>query len=290
MYKCDKCGKEFKRYYKSYLKHIETCDYDPNYVKKHICKICNKEFKNGSALGGHIGVAHSENSMNKNKKYECSICNEILFCNKGAFENHIKNHDVEWKEKKASKISESWNELMNDEERSQKLSEFRSDYMKENNPMFEPKNVEKMTNSINKRIENMSEEEYSKLVLNFINAPKKGNAVDHAGKYTPTKIEQMIMDFNIEGLIYNGNKEDSQTIRFKNVNYKHSLTPDFIFKDTNKFIEAFGVYWHPKEDEEMYTNACKENGYEVLVIWEDKLHENPNKEKQRILNFLKDDI
>lgn len=281
MHKCEKCGKEFKRYYKSYLNHINSCEVKQ---KVYSCKICGKEFEQPSAIGGHMATAHG--NVNKKKNYECKICGEIFYTNKGAFENHVKNHDEAFKSNKSERIKVGWNRLMNDKQKSKDLSEFRSRYMKDNNPMYKQENIEKMKESQREYLDNLTEEEYSKVVENFINAPKKGNAIEHSGKYTPTKIEQMVIDLNIEGLEYNGNKKNSRTIRFKNKNFKHSLTPDFIYKDNKKLIETFGIYWHAKEDEEIYKNACRENGYEVLILWEDELYSNFENCKVKIYEFL----
>ena len=281
MCKCEKCGKEY-RYEWAYEKHVKKCKYGE--PKKYECKICGKEFDKPGAVGGHMACEHGK--VNKKEKFECPICHEILFTNKGAFSNHIKNHDADFANNRSQKIKEGWNKLLQNESKKQELSKIRSEFMKENNPMFKKENIDKMTKSINERIASLSNEEYSKMVINFINAPKKGNAANHSGKYTPTKPEQIIIDMNIKGLIYNGNKKDSKTIRLKNKNYKHSITPDFIYEGTNKFIEVFGVYWHPKEDEEKYINAYKENNYNVLIIWELELYNNLHDTKLKILNFL----
>lgn len=250
------------------------------------CKICNKEFEKQGALGGHMACAHGKN--NKKEEFTCPICNEKFITNKGAFENHIKNHDMNFKQAKSEKISKNKKEFYADEERCKYAKEVTGQKMKENNPMYNPEVIDKMVQSRQEYFKNLSDIEYNNMVMNFINAPKKGNAVKHSGKYTPTRPEQMVIDFNIQGLIYNGNKKDSTTLRFAKKEHKSSSTPDFIYEGTNKLIEVFGTYWHPKEDEEKYTKAYEENGYKVLIIWEDKLYDNPELEKQRILKFLGD--
>lgn len=92
---------------------------------------------------------------------------------------------------------------------------------------------------------------------------------------------------NIDGLIYNGNKKDSKTIRFKDKSYKYSSTPDFIYQyDETKYIEVFGVYWHLKEYEEFYVNSYQLNGYNVFIIWETELYDNLEKTKLKIQKFF----
>jgi len=235
-FKCDKCNKIFKKQ-KNYLNHINKCNFQN---KKYFCEICNKEFKHQRALNGHISCVHGKNNIKE--KFICPICNITLFTNKGAFKNHVKNHNEEYRSNKINKFKNSMHDFFNDEEKSKKFRELHSTRMKNNNPMFQEETREKMKKSVQEHIKNLSDTEYNKMVVNFINAPKKGNAVNHSGKYTPTKPEQMVIDFNIPELIYNGNKENSTTLRFANKKHKRSLTPDFIYKETNKLIEVFGIY------------------------------------------------
>ena len=288
--KCEKCGKEYKNQI-HFKRHMEKCKKESNLAtKRYICKICGKEFSSSSAIGGHMTAAHSVKGVNKKKNFKCKICGEILFTNKGAFENHTKNHNDIFREKKSNAISKAKKEFYANEERSKDTRDYMSNFMKEKNPMFHKENIEKMVQSRKEYFEKMTDKEYSEMVQNFINAPKKGNAVSHSGKYTPTRIEQMIIDLNIPGLIYNGNKKGAKTIRFKNKNYKHSLTPDFIYKyDEKKVIETFGVYWHPKEDEDIYVKSCEENNYNILILWENEIYTNIYDVKEKILKFLKGD-
>lgn len=281
---CETCGREFKHqtYYK---RHIVKCSKQSK--KKHVCDICSKEFPTGGALGGHKGTSHSKNGINTKREFDCPICNIKFYGNKGGFINHVKSHDEKFVKSKGEKISKAKKEFYQDEEKSKLARELMSNKMKIDNPMYNKSTVDKMVSSRKKYFSNLSNEQYSQLVMNFINAPKKGNAVKHSEKYTPTKIEQMIIDLKIPGLIYNGNSKKSKTIRFKNKNYKHSVTPDFIYEyDDKKFIEVFGVYWHPKSDEELYVKSYIENNYNVLIIWEDDLYNNIEKEKNRIIKFL----
>lgn len=285
MNKCIKCDKEIKNS-NHFKKHIEKCSYNKE-TGKHECKICKKEFNNPSALGGHLAIVHSKKSMNNKKEFNCPICKNIFFGNDGSFANHIKLHDEEFRKKKGEAISKSKIEFYSDNKRSKNARETMSELMKADNPMKNQETKDKMVASRKEYFNNLTDEEYSKLVTNFINAPKKGNAVNHSGKYTPTKIEQMIINLNISGLTYNGNKKDSRTIRFEHKNYKSSVTPDFIYEyDETKFIEVFGKYWHPQTDESLYVNAYSENDYNVLIVWEDSLYNNIEYERKRIINFL----
>lgn len=281
---CSKCKKEFyidDPKDKEYRKHIRKCNGD-----KHFCKICGKEFKNANSIGGHTSCVHGSNKMNEKINFKCDICGITMFCNKGTYNAHLNSHNEKWKEKRAKSISDGKKEFYNDIERSKNAREFMSNFMKNNNPMKNKENIDKMVKSRKKYFENLTDEEYSKMVINFINAPKKSKNMIEEDIYKPSYIEQMIIDLKIPDLIYNGNKKDSKTIRFKNTNYKKTSTPDFLVKNTNKIIEVFGVYWHPIEHEEIYKKAYEENGYEVLILWEDELNLNFEECKNKIKNFL----
>ena len=158
--------------------------------------------------------------MNNKQEFDCPICNIKFYGNKGSFINHVKSHDEKFAKSKGEKISKAKKEFYQNEEKSKYARQLMSNKMKIDNPMYNEDTINKMISSRKKYFENLSNEEYNKLVMNFINAPKKGNTVNHSGKYTPTKIEQMIIDLKIPGLIYNGNSKDSKTIRFKNKNYR----------------------------------------------------------------------
>ena len=58
-------------------------------------------------------------------------------------------------------------------------------------------------------------------------------------------------------------------------------------EDTNKLIEVFGNYWHPKEHEYLYLNSCKENNYELLILWEDEIYNNLDECILKIKKFIK---
>lgn len=277
MFKCEKCEKTYKTK-QSLNRHMKNCG------KPHICKYCNKEFKTGGALGGHIGTVHSNKSMNNKQNFKCEICNKEFFTTVGTFQSHLGTHDEDFTKKKSESTSNSKKEFFANEEKSKDYRNYLSKRMKGNT--YGKDNAKKISESLKKYFENLSSEEFNKVVSNFINAPKKGNSAKHSGKYTPTKIEQMIIDLNIDGLEYNGNKENAKAIRFENKQYKKSVVPDFIYKNNTKFIETFGGYWHPKEDEEKYIKAYNTNGYDVLILWEEDLYNNFDNCKEKIYNFL----
>lgn len=279
--KCIKCNKLFKKFY-AYDNHVNTCNYDINNPYK--CSFCNKGFKTHYELGGHVNACHSNNYGLK--YFTCPICNKKMYCNNGSYKFHINMHNESYKQDHIEKTKAAINEFYNDAEKSKKVREQSSQRMKINNPSHNPETLQKITESRKKYINNLSDVEYSKMVNNYINAPKKGNSVNHSGKYTATSIEKMIIDLNIIDLQYNGNKKGCKTIRFENKLYRRSFTPDFIYKNKNVYVETFGVYWHPKEDEKKYWEEMSKNNYKFIILWEDKLNKNFEKEKRRLLKFL----
>lgn len=280
--KCNKCNKEFKIFF-AFMNHIKTCN--GVVQKQYVCKHCGEIFEQGYRLATHVSVKHSKSKGLQN--FECPFCNKKMYCNKGAYKMHVNMHDEKLREEWSQKSKRSINKFYASNcERSIQVRQESSLRMKLNNPSKKPEIVEKMKISHRKYWDNLSDERYSELVSNYINAPKRGNAAKHDRKYNMTSIEKIICDFNIDDLEYNGNKKGCKTIRFKHRIDRRSFTPDFIYKDGLGYVEVFGVYWHPKEDEQKYYNEFKENDIKFIIVWEDKLLNNPLKEKRRILKFL----
>lgn len=280
--KCNKCNKEFKKFY-AFENHVENCN--GIFEKIYKCKHCGEIFENKYKLGAHVNAKHSNNKGLKD--FQCPICKKKLYCNNGAYKMHINMHDDNLKKEWSNKSKDKMNKFYNSNcKRSIEIRNKSSERMKLNNPSKNPEVIKKMKQSHRKYWDNLSDEKYSKLVNNYINAPKRGNSVKHNGKYNMTSIEKVVLDFNIKDLKYNGNKKGCKIIRFKNKTYRRSFTPDFIYKDNICYVETFGVYWHPKEDEKKYYEEFKKNDIKFIIIWEDKLLKNPLKEKKRILKFL----
>src|SRR5690606_7794791 len=84
---------------------------------------------------------------------------------------------------------------------------------------------------------------------------------------------------------------------------KRCIIPDFLIKG-RKVIEVQGTYWHAdprfydekdlndiqksnlKNDQEKY-KVYKENGYDVLYVWEYDIENHPEKVRKQIKEFLK---
>jgi len=317
-FKCEKCDKEYESP-RAYKKHIENCtgieikqnificeicsrEFNSriglnNHVQmKHEgkirkskiyeckCEICSREFNNKRSLNSHIQMSHNNsNTINIKRNFQCPICNEFLFMNKGNFNRHIKYHDKNHVKNIGDKISATKQIFFADPEKSKLYLEGLSQRSKHKHTQ---ETKDKISNSVKKYMNSLSGEEYSKVVMNFINAPLRGNTAGHKNKYEPTKIEKMIINLKISNLIYNGNLKTSKVIKFENTNYRKSSVPDFYYEGTNKIVEVFGSYWHPIEDEELYLNSCAENNYEILILWEEELHNDFENCKQKLYKFL----
>jgi spore germination cell wall hydrolase CwlJ-like protein len=188
---------------------------------------------------------------------------------------------VEYRQLRGKHISIAKKIFYADEERSKFAREYMSEYMKQNNPMDRQDVIEKMVRSRKEYFDNMTDEEYSNFVRNFINASPTSFK-------EPTHPERVIMSLNIPNLEYNGSVEDSKTYRFKKDNsLKNSATPDFIYYDpitgVEKFVECFGEHWHKKGEDIALEMAYKNNGYEALVLWE---YEPLEKQIEKLEKFL----
>lgn len=63
--------------------------------------------------------------------------------------------------------------------------------------------------------------------------------------------------------------------------------PDFIVEGTNKCIDLFGEYWHKKpNEEEDRKEYFKEEGFELLVIWEFEWKSDKQKCIDDIIHFV----
>ena len=88
------------------------------------------------------------------------------------------------------------------------------------------------------------------------------------------------------------------TCEDNNINNEHRLIlnnkvlcPDFIILENKKIIEFDGVYWHRntpenKHREDERDSILRNNGYNVLHIWENEYKKDPEHTVQKCLNFI----
>ena len=65
-----------------------------------------------------------------------------------------------------------------------------------------------------------------------------------------------------------------------------SKCPDFFDKDGKRIIEAFGVFWHTKDQVKPLKHHYKKYGYSTLILWGDEIHNRPVKTLSKIKNFV----
>ena len=106
-------------------------------------------------------------------------------------------------------------------------------------------------------------------------------------KMEPNKVEQKIVDMNIEGVKYTGNF--NHWITFKD-NYRKN--PDFIitpFSKTKKVIEIFSGkgFYHTEEELEWMLKSYNELDIKCLFFWDYEIkNKNLQQIKQQIINFI----
>ena len=240
------------------------------------CNQCNKNFS-FKGWPGHVSSVHK--GLNDKHDYICPVCEKKLNCSLAIYKAPICTHDKQWVKNKGLNISKSKKEFYQDNNRSFFARTYMSEYMKNNNPMNHKNVINKMVKSRHKYFDNLSDDEYSKLVQNFINAsPYK--------QTEPTLPEQRIINLHIDGLYYNGCGEHIIDYRFKDKSYKNSVVPDFIYhknQSDEKFIEIFGEYWHKPGEDTLLKEAYEKNNMKVLILWE---YEPMKQQIQKINEFL----
>ena len=84
--------------------------------------------------------------------------------------------------------------------------------------------------------------------------------------------------------------KENNPMKNPEINAKVNKNPDFINKNKDKIIEAFGSYWHTKkarvyeETEAGRIEYFKKYGFDTLIIWENEL-KNLDKVLEKIKNF-----
>ena len=252
---CDECDNKNK------LKNI------PNIDKIFLCKKCRNKGNRNGMFGKHHTSKSKNNISIKNKGREKSketklkLHYALLGKNKGKYDG--KNNPMFNK-----KVYDIWVEKYGKEEADKKwvvylkklsdTSYFRT-YNKQNN-----KNWSKISQKLFWEIYSEINSQYKKIYFAELN------------------------------------HEFSCGIRSKNF--------DFVIKDTKKVIEFNGDKWHanPKiyeeedipfdfigisakeiwENDKSKNDLAKQNGYDILIIWESDYRNNSNKELEKCLNFI----
>lgn len=65
--------------------------------------------------------------------------------------------------------------------------------------------------------------------------------------------------------------------------------PDFVNAKKRVVVELFGRYWHQDQDKDLKRiRAYKEAGYKVVIVWDDNLYKDPDRQVVRIKSKLQE--
>lgn len=119
----------------------------------------------------------------------------------------------------------------------------------------------------------------------------------------PAHIEKMSKVFE-EQLTKRMSKGEMELFEFININYSNTVSNKIMFLSGNifipditvgnKIIEYNGNYWHGSKEavdnDQMRYQLFKDNGYDVLIVWESEWYMNQEETKQRVIDFLNNEI
>lgn len=109
----------------------------------------------------------------------------------------------------------------------------------------------------------------------------------------PNKVERIIELLTPDNIIFVGNSAFWKTVTLIDENGNEIIrhkNPDFVIKNTCKIIEMNGDFWHRKDyPDEMWIEAWKRIGYDLLIIWEHEIKEDINKVLDKIASFAERD-
>jgi len=126
----------------------------------------------------------------------------------------------------------------------------------------------------------------------WANPESRQALVDVLMNKKPNKPESLINAFTPFNVRYIGNGIWWRTLKIVDIDGNTDIiykNPDFKVKGQNKLIEVFGDYWHKDDDPEYWYKVWKDNGYELLVIWEHEIKNDLEKVLIKIANFINQD-
>jgi len=292
---CDECDNKNK------LKNI------PNIDKIFLCKKCRNKGNRNGMFGKHHTSKSKNNISIKNKGREKSketklkLHYALLGKNKGKYDG--KNNPMFNK-----KVYDIWVETYGKEEADKKQLIYKRKISEKtagkNNPMFNKKVYDIW-------VEKYGKEEADKKWVVYL---KKLSDTSYFRTYNKqnnknwSKISQKLF-----WEIYSEINSQYKKIYFAELNHEFSCgirskNFDFVIKDTKKVIEFNGDKWHanPKiyeeedipfdfigisakeiwENDKSKNDLAKQNGYDILIIWESDYRNNSNKELEKCLNFI----
>jgi hypothetical protein len=281
---CPTCKLEFKITYKYRNKKVYCSKKCRNKLKIFLCEICGKEITAYNPTKFCSMKCRKEHNrrvriiiIEKRNKNKCLTCGKPCiekYCGTKCFSKSImKPLPCKICGKLASnRISHSFCSENCRQLAIKNKSKKASEMMKANNPAKTPESRRKNSIAQKKRIANMTPEEKTKFLKNWMDAPRyKQNWI--------TKPEQMIIDFNINGLKYTG--DGTKWVTFPNGKHKN---PDFI-KGLHVVEVGDFHYWHTEEERINVINNYNLIGYKCLYLTTDEVYNNKDI-KNQIEGFL----
>lgn len=155
-----------------------------------------------------------------------------------------------------------------------------SERMKENNPSYNPKIVEKQKAGVRKFYEEHPEKLLERKE-NFLNAPIRGK---ENRDRKPTCLEQKVIDLELENVRFTG--DGKFWVTFKNGKHKNA---DFKVKGQRKVIEVGDIeYWHTIEKIQETVENYKIANFECLYFTNRDIENNWNECVAKIVEFVKE--
>lgn len=153
----------------------------------------------------------------------------------------------------------------------------------ENNPIFRYMTPAEVSEKHSKRQkawwQSMSEEERSRRIKTFVNAP--------IHRKCPNNVEQFVQSFNIDGLKFVGDGSLFMTLTTKEGLWHKN--PDFVYKEegeVKKVVEVMDLeYWHTPEEAQLVRNLYKNIGYDCLIVDAARVHTHASEVKAEIEAF-----
>jgi len=148
----------------------------------------------------------------------------------------------------------------------------RAAHMKQHNPSYDLTIREKIKATWRKNWNTLDPVIKQRRLDAFKNAPL------HQNRNVPNKLEQAIIDLDIEQLVFTG--LGGKWVTFKNGKHKN---PDFVIHGTNKVIEVGNAaFWHPVEERVDVVQNYKDIGYDCLYLTDEEVFSDISTVKTKI--------
>ena len=151
------------------------------------------------------------------------------------------------------------------------------------NSASNPEVRNRITKSWKKNWENKNEKEKTKVRQNWINAPLRSRGKE----WTPTKLEQCLINLNIPELAYTGDGKFWLRIGKYENGKSISKNPDFKVRKQRKVIEVGDTnHWHTLEEIQRVVKGYESINFKCLYLTDKDIYDNWEETKGRIYKFI----